>query len=125
MARTRRAARPRLDPSPASRVCRWLISRLPSVPVPTPRRVTRQPAERPAGRGVLIAGPAGRRRLLAGFPDVIEGEALGHARVHRSSSRRGLGGHALPSLAVRPEAPHRTKALSWLLAAALGCGGGG
>src|SRR2546430_10806386 len=32
------------------------------------------------------ADPAGRRRLLTGFPDVIRDQALGHIRVHRSSS---------------------------------------
>src|SRR2546430_11731404 len=32
------------------------------------------------------AGPAGRRRLLTGLPDVIRDQALGHIRVHRSSS---------------------------------------
>ena len=33
-------------------------------------------------------GPPGRCRLLPGFPDVIRDQALGHVRVHRSSSMR-------------------------------------
>jgi hypothetical protein len=47
-----------------------------------PGQPVRGPAPGPAPVVPCLADPPGRRRLLAGFPDVVGNQALAQTRVH-------------------------------------------